>query len=904
MQLTPGTKIGACEIIAPLGAGGMGEVFRARDTRLSRDVAIKALPEAFARDPERLARFEREAKLLASLSHPNIAGIFGIEEAADARYLVLEFVDGETLAARLARGPLAVDDTLHVGAQVAAAVEAAHEAGIIHRDLKPGNVMIRPDGTVKVLDFGLAKSDAAGESSSDMNLSASPTLVYAGTSAGVILGTAAYMSPEQARGKHMDRRTDIWSFGCLLYECLTGRQLFAGETVSDIIAHILKTEPDWNAFPAATPTRVRALLQRCLTKDPKQRLRDIGEARIVLESPADVPPAAAEAAAPVRRGIPVGVMVAIVCAVALVAAAAAWMLKPSRVTESLRTLDLVADRIDSDWRSAPQLSPDGSRIAYSSREKIWVRDLDRLEARAVADVEGTTSTFWSPDGTQLGYGTLQKLWRVPAAGGTPIAISDIPGTAEILGGAWGEDGNIVIAVWRGGLYRISATSGATTSLLETDPETQVDFHFPSLLPGGKVMFVTHWQQNRDAVGNARPSLHVLDGANVRAVENSEYMEDGWPAYVDGKILFLRQEPSPGIFAVDFDPVTLRVSGEPALVAAGAASISTSDDGSLLYVESAERNGQFELGWIDRTGKWLETAGPPGEGMRSAALSPDGRRVAYVSRTREERDIWIRDLARNTDTRLTFEPGQHDSPRWVDDDHILYGTFLYGARSGSVRKSVVSVRNADGSGSPRVVSDESGTGMGGAFIEPTRDPNQFLQIIDAAGHSGLRLLQIQASGMAEPRPVLHEQPEPNYLDMRLSPDGRLLAYVVDYGGYPEVFLTRFPTGDGKWQVSNRGGREPQWDPMTGTLYFVAGSGPSERSFVAVDVNPDEPVPVGARQTLVKRDAIASTYLDHGYQVEAGGSRFLVVRPAGGASLSIARMVLVQNWRAGFSATSRR
>ena len=283
MALSPGTRLGPYEIVAPLGAGGMGEVYRARDGRLDRDVAIKALPDAFAEDPERLARFEREAKLLASLSHPNIAGIHGLEVAEGHRYLVLELVEGETLAARLARGPLPLDEAMDVCRQVAAAVEAAHDAGVVHRDLKPGNVMLRPDGTVKVLDFGLAKGAAAHGSSSDLHLSASPTMSYAATAAGVILGTAAYMSPEQARGKAVDRRTDIWSFGCVLYECLTARRVYEGETVSDMVARILEREPDWGALPATTPLQLRELLRRCLAKDMKQRLQAIGEARIALE---------------------------------------------------------------------------------------------------------------------------------------------------------------------------------------------------------------------------------------------------------------------------------------------------------------------------------------------------------------------------------------------------------------------------------------------------------------------------------------------------------------------------------------------------------------------------------------------------------------------------------------------
>jgi hypothetical protein len=891
MPLAPGTRLGPFEIIAPLGAGGMGEVYRARDTRLGREVAVKALPAGFVRDPERVARFEREARLLASLNHPNIAGIHGLEEVAGDRYLVLEFVEGETLGARLARGPLPVDEALDVCRQVGAGVEAAHEAGVVHRDLKPGNVMLRPDGTVKVLDFGLAKSGEAERAGSEPNLSASPTLTHAATTAGVILGTAAYMSPEQARGRAVDKRSDIWSFGCVLYECLTARQAFHGETVSDTIASILKTEADTSTLPASTPARVRELLARCLCKDPRDRLRDIGEARVALAAVRTGGDAGAASAAPPAapgRGVPLWGAAAAAIAFAALALLVANLAGPKRAPAPVRRLDLVADDIEMDWFFTPQLSPDGRRIAYIARNQIWVRDLDQLEPRAITEVAGISPLCWSPDSRTVVYNDLRKLWGAPVGGGAPRVICDVPGTGSVIGASWSRGGSLAFSVWRGGMYRVAAEGGAPALMFDIDAAEMIDFHAPSWLPNGDLLHVVHWKEGTDEKGARRITLGVFDGTKRIPVPDEIVAGNGMPTVAAGQLLFVRRDANAGIWAVPYDVGRRRVTGEAGLVAAGAASISVSEDGSLLYMEGGDEEGLHQMVWVDRSGKVLETIGTAHPGLSQVALSPDGRRIAFGTISAGNEDIWVHDLVRRIDTRITFSGSRETAPSWIGSNRLTY------VEVDSMKSRVYAV-NADGSGGRSLIASPAGVGRQDAYLAPAGSPA--LRLTDEGGHRRLRIAAVLADGtLGPPEPFLRFQPEPDIGDVRLMPSGRLLAYSTNDPGQPDVFLTRYPSGEGQWQVSTEGGRQPRWASGSGELFYIGGAGPSRRAVVVVRIDPSQDPPVEASTRLFDIDPGLLRFGEMPYDPTPDGTRFLMVREYSGARSRPRRMVLVQNWEA--------
>ncbi len=687
MSLAPGSRIGVYEILGPLGAGGMGEVFRARDTRLARDVAIKALPAEFARDPERLARFEREAKLLASLTHPHIAGIYGIEEVDGHRYLILEFVEGETLAQRIDRGPLPMEDSLQVARQIAAALETAHESGVVHRDLKPGNVMITPAGDVKVLDFGLAKSGTGSASGSDVSLSHSPTLTHQGTAAGVILGTAAYMSPEQARGRAVDKRTDIWSFGCVLYECLVGRQAFAGDTVSDLIARILEREPDWDALPASTPSRIRGLLRRCLEKDVKRRLRDIGDARIEIEDVIAVRSSAPSAAASGKRGVRMGanawlLAVALILVTAAVTRLAGPLFEHASTPPPVRFevpeapgTHMVVDGAES------AISPDGRTLAFCATDsagisRLWLRPLESLAARPLPGTEDASLPFWSPDSRSIAFfaGT-DKLKKIFADGGTPETIGSIKGPR---GGTWHRNGTILLApLSEGPIYKVSANGGESVPVTTLD-STETAHRFPQFLPDGNHFLYSSLPPHD---GKFTIYLGSLDGKERRAVLTTAasgvvYAEPGY-------LLYARDD---AIVAHRFDAKNGRVIGEPVSLGdhplgtnySGAPPFSVSANGTLTY----ETNAAFaaHLVWADVNGKTLDTVPMVPGRYINVALSPDQHRAVLMrAASMFQSDLWMADLERGVVTRLTYDEGQADAAHWSPDGTRIAHTFsTYGS----------------------------------------------------------------------------------------------------------------------------------------------------------------------------------------------------------------------------------
>jgi Tol biopolymer transport system component/predicted Ser/Thr protein kinase len=797
-------RIGPYPIEREIGRGGMGVVYLGRDTRLDRRVAIKVLPEAFARDPERLARFEREARLVASLNHPNIAGIYGIEEDAGRRLLALEYVEGETLAERIARGPLSLDEALDVCRQVAAALDAAHEGGVVHRDLKPGNIKVTPVGEVKVLDFGLAKGGGAG-SDSTSDLSQSPTLTVGGTEAGVILGTAAYMSPEQARGKAVDRRADIWAFGCLLYECLTGRQAFSGETVSDVIARILQGEPEWAALPAQTPERVRGLLRHCLEKDARRRLRDIGDARIEIEEVKSVRAssssmAAVAAAAGSRRRLE---WVRLVGA-ALLAAAVTWFAPrlrgPAKPQPVRFTVPQPEGVVLNDDGASPVLSPDGRSLAFVAADstgelRIWLRNLESTVAEPIA---GTNKAdfpfFWSPDSREIAFSSQEKLKKVPVAGGDADVICSIK-TAR--GGSWSRDGVILIAPNSNGcIYRVPAGGGElqpVTTLDSTRGET--GHRFPQFLPDGRHFLFSALPAR---AGKFDTYVGSLDSPKRQLLLSAGSGVTWAPS---GYLLFARDGK---LIAQGFDAKALKLRGEPVSLGDGVAPTlrsggpiaSASVTGSVAYVPLQLTNQR--MAWVDFTAREIAAIPLPPGPYGLASLSPDDRRLA-VQRTEsaDGSDIWIADLERGVATRFTDEPGANEAPSWSPDGtRIAYAWSNHSPQVLKTKSLVGDTVTVFLESDPLFKRFHGWSPDGHSIIYSRLDPV-----------TQWDLWVLPLDGDRKPRPYLRTRfTETN---AGVSPDGRWIAYDSDESGQIEVYVQSFPVPGGKYQVTTGGGTRLGW-----------------------------------------------------------------------------------------------
>jgi Tol biopolymer transport system component len=820
MPLQNGSRLGAYEVVAPLGAGGMGEVYRARDSRLGRDVAIKLLPDAFAQDPERLARFEREAKLLASLHHANIAVLHGLEESDGRRFLVMQCIEGESLAQRLARGALPVPDALEIAAAVAAALEAAHESGIVHRDLKPGNVMVTPAGEVKVLDFGLAKGGAAS-SSDGLDVSASPTITYAATSAGVVLGTAAYMSPEQARGKSVDRRTDIWSFGCLLYECLSGKQAFSGETVSDIVARILQTEPDWSALPAATPPRVRELLARCLQKDARRRLRDIGDARLELEdvmagrSAAGVASVVAPRPVPTwRRFLPATLIV--------VTAALAWF--AARATSHRN--DAAPLRFTVDYprgqRYDPQstltsfLSPDGATLAViatdsSGTSRIWLRGMDQVQPRLLQGTEGATMLFWSPDSRELAFfASDRELRRVSVSGGEPVHVCEV---RNARGGTWNAQGVMLVAPFsNGGLYRVPASGGELQVVLRPDSaHGETGLRFPAFLADGRHFLFC--SVPADPAGNVGIVVGSLDGRREKTLLRAE----GRAVSANGWLLYTRK----GILTAQrFDPGARRLNGEP--ISLGDATMgnnylgspfgSASTEGSLAFETYAPTPERFA--WLDHSGH--ETSSipvPPLNLLYAPRVAPDGQHALVVALDREQTaSLAIADLVRGVLTPVVPTDAFATSAIWSPDGVQL----AYLSETNRQRLIVRSMR--DGS--------EHSLGLEGIAFKSLDDwaPSGrgiVYERLDPVSKWDLWLVPTDGGGA--PRPLVHSAA--NDRNGYVSPDGRWLSFESDRSGATEVYVAPFDGAGMPYQVTTSGGLNQGWS-REGHLIFTDARHPQD------------------------------------------------------------------------------
>jgi eukaryotic-like serine/threonine-protein kinase len=904
MALTSGSRVGPYEILSPLGAGGMGEVYRARDSKLGREVAIKVLPEAFSRDAERMARFQREAKVLASLNQPNIATIHGLEDSGGTRALVMELVEGPTLANRIKQGPIPVDEAVRIAKQICEALEYAHEHGVVHRDLKPANVKLTTDDAVKVLDFGLAKA-LEGDASS-IDIANSPTISRMATQAGVLLGTAAYMSPEQAKGKVVDRRADIWAFGCVLYEMLTGTMAFQGESVTDTLAAVITKEPDWSRLPAGTPVRLRVLLQRCLQKDPKQRLRDIGDARISLDEViAGAPegaPSLAAAGHPTPRPWPLWIVSGAAGLLALAAAFFAFLYfhqKPPQ-TQAMRFEIPLPEKMSGAGPLA--LSPDGSKLAFIAAgtdglSRLWVRSLDTLEARPLDDTVGTTGfPFWSPDSRFIAFVADGKLKKVEAIGGPPTTLCD---TNVLLGGAWSRNDKILFGTPQG-LQEVSAAGGSPVPVTTGGPSV-----FPWILPDGR--HFVYWRAS-DQGGGLGIYVRDLDAkpeepSSKLLGDTSAVVYAPSPDPAAGYLLFVRGASVGGasgvLMAQRFNTRALQLTGDAVPISEGISNVSfsASATGVLAYMggsqdvetQGSRGNIRGQLTWFDREGKVLGTVGDPGI-YRTLALSPDGKQVAFERadpQNLSNRNIWLYDFARGVTTRFTFDSAWDSSPIWSPDgSRIVFcsnrgGEFdLYQKTSNLAGEDELLLKSRDNE------------------IPTSWSPDgRFLLFQNPFAPSKVWILPLSG---ADRKPVPLEPSQFSESYGKFSPDGRWIAYASDESGKSQIYVQPFnaaaATGSsqaggtqirGKWMVSKDGGSTPMWGHDGRELLYLSLGGMA----MAVDVNTSGVFQAGIPKALFK---VAPGVLF--WNVSADGKRFLMVAPSSTGPSAQPKFTVVLNWQA--------
>ncbi len=892
-----GESLAHYRIAEKIGAGGMGEVYRAEDTKLGRSVAIKVLPPEVSQDPERLARFEREAQLLAALSHANIGAIYGLEDVGERRFLVLEHVKGENLAERLKLGPIPETEVLDIARQIAEALEEAHEAGIVHRDLKPANVMLTPDGKVKVLDFGLAKAwageDAMSGSTSD--LSKSPTLAYATTGAGLILGTAAYMSPEQARGRPVDRRADIWSFGVVVFEMLTGASMFSGETVSDILASILKDEPSWEKLPPDTPRRLERLLYRCLAKNPRRRLRDIGDARLELEEMIENPEASPEggvAETPAPTGRLRGALPWLAAAVFLVGGAAAgYLLRPAPeaapvIRASIPPPEGTAFHLDAASPGAVTLSPDGRKLVFAAQDGegqvlLYVRPLDASQAYALSGTEGAQYPFWSPDARSIGFFAEGKLKKIDAGGGPPLTLCE---ASNGKGGTWGEDGTIVFAPSHNTpLHRVSEAGGESAAITELDREAGENSHrHPRLLPDGtRVLYLARRAgapvETTGAEGNA-VMVAPVEGGPGRLLARSEAAAE----YASGYLLFLRDDT---LMAQPMDPGAAELGGEPVPLAEGVGVLG----GSALATFTASRNGVLahqkgsgagssRLRWYGIDGAEGEFIGEPAA-HRDPRISPDGRWVvtAIVDPKTGTSDLWVLEIARQVATRLTTDPGNDQSPVWTPDSSSV---IFHSDRSGTFN---LFRKRVGGFGDEQMLLE---TPLNKAPSSVSPDGRWLLYGSEGEGADG-DLWVLPLDGEGEPRPVL--QTPGSEWPGAFSPDGRYIAYFSDESGGWEIYVTPFPEADRKWRVSTNGAVYPEWTPDGRQIVYHGLSGGLVSARVEATGDDFRVV-----EELPLFDIAAPTGGVVSWALAPDAERFLVVSPPEGVESTSPLVSLVVNW----------
>ncbi len=820
--MSPGTKLGTYETLASLGAGGMGEVYRARDTKLNRDIAIKVLPAAFAQDSVRVARLRREAQVLASLNHPNVAAIHGLEESGGLVALALELVEGEDLAERLRRGAVPIEEAIAIAKQIAEGLEAAHEKGVIHRDLKPANVKVTNEDVVKILDFGLAKA-YEGESTPEGALSQSPTMSRQMTEAGVIFGTAAYMSPEQARGAKVDKRADIWAFGVVLFEMLTGKRLFTGETVSDTLAAVLRQEIDWKALPAATPPGVRELLSRCIERDPKRRLRDIGEARIALEEKHASPGAVRVSS----RGQALPWVIALAATGAALALWAPWRTTPEPAPGLRLSVELgVKGSLSINFGPAAILSPDGRLLVLvvsggaDGDTLLHRRSLEQLDAVPIPGTEGARDPFFSPDGKWIAFFANGKLKKISISGGPAVALCD---EAEARGGTWAEDGTIVFTAALGGPSRVSSAGGTPQAVKTPHPvsphpnSNEGRYRWPQALPGGKAVLFTAGRGGN--FEGASLIVHTLEGDASKAVYRGGYFGRYLPS---GHLVFIREGT---LFAAPFDLDRLELTGEPvpalesvsANPGNGGAQFAFSRDGTLVY-QRGEGLLTTPIQWMDREGKLQPLRAAPGA-YNNIRFSPDGERVALDVLEGNNRDVWIYDWERDNLSRFTFDPGDDNVPAWTPDGERI----AFSSTRGDQSEGNLYWQRTDGTGETERLTESRKrqvpiswhpTGKFLAFREQSSEGTKIF-ILPLTGD--------ETSGWKPGTPTALLDGSSSEFDAAFSPDGLWLAYASNELGRSEVFVRPFPGPGGKWQVSTDGGRMPMWNRTRSELLYRAAEG---------------------------------------------------------------------------------
>jgi serine/threonine-protein kinase len=892
MSLRPGTRLGPYEITAPLGEGGMGKVWRAHHTALKRDDALKVLPDAFALDPDRLARFRREAQVLASLNHPNIAHVYGLEQSDGVQALVMELVEGPTLADRIAQGPIPVDESLRIAKQIAEALETAHEQGIIHRDLKPANIKLRRDGVVKVLDFGLAKAlEPVSPIGADMTASPTITSPAMMTGVGVLLGTAAYMSPEQARGRPVDKRTDIWAFGCVLYEMLTGTRAFEDEDVTLTLSKVLQREPDFGVLPNELPGRIPPVLSLCLRKDPKQRAGDIRDVRLAIEgafesSPPPVPSMVVRGAGSWRPLLVVAIA-ALVLGATVAGMAVRFLTRsnpPSRVQTEIGTFGeatLSVGGVDRDLA----ITPDGTRVAYRAAGGLFLRALDQLEPVLLAQVEAPRNVFVSPDGRWVGFFARDSINRVAITGGPPVTITALGvGQTAPRGATWGLDETIVFATssLATGLQRVSAQGGDTSVLTTPDrARGEIDHVWPEFLPGGRAVLFTILQTT-DTLENAQIAVLDLQTKThtvlIRSGHHAQYVPTGHLVYGAGSTLR----------AVAFDLERRAVVGTPVPVLdglmtspSGAVDAAISLNGTLTYVKGTTGSNLRRPVFVDRDGTSEPVSAIEADAYANVRLSPDGRNAMVSMRN----DLWLYELDSGRRTRFTRDGSAGDPMAWDPSGVRL----AYSSNRGGTASINAWVQPADGSGEPRQLTKLDGQ----IDVDWWSPDGRVLALHQHRPDGGQSMLMLRMD-TDSPAPELFVEDEPWAEGATFSPDGRYVAYMSSETGRREVYIRTYPRSGGKTPVSTGGGREVLW-ARTGELFYRTEDGDR---MMAVTVTTQPTLRVGnPRELFAGHYSVNTAYGPRPlYDVTKDGRRFLMLQDvsSGPDEPAPPRIIVVQHW----------